>query len=256
MDPDLAARLAAAGVTADAPPDRAWAALSAAEGDRATLIDRYALEAHSLGVDPAELPDETRERLTRQVLRLRFDGFEVTGGGRSDPIEIADHDPTWAALFQEIAGVLREQLGETALRIEHIGSTSVPGLGAKPVVDVMVVVPDPEDEESFVDGIEAAGVALRSRDRGHRYFRPPPGRPRDRQIHVCGPGTDWERQHLLFRDYLLAHPDVAARYEATKRRLADEYRNDRIAYNEAKTGFILDALDDARSWALRTGWSP
>jgi len=256
VDPALTDRLRAAGADPADPPAQAWAALVAAEGERATLIDRYALEAHARGVAPGDLPDDVRSRLTREVIEMRFDGFEVTGEVRDDPIEVADHDPGWAGRFEEIAATLRRHLGAMALWIEHIGSTAVPGLAAKPVVDVLVVVADPGDERAFVAGIEAAGVALRSRDEGHRYFRPPPGRPRDRQIHVCGPGTAWERDHLLFRDYLRSHPAVAARYEELKRRLAGEYRDDRIAYNEGKTGFILDTLDDAARWADATGWSP
>jgi GrpB-like predicted nucleotidyltransferase (UPF0157 family) len=256
MDADLLSRLRAAGADADDPPEAAWAALVAAEGDRATLIDRYALEAHSGGVAPGELSAQVRARLTREVLEMRWPGFEVSGAGRHDPVEIASSDPSWPDLFEEIAATLRRHLGDTALRIEHIGSTSVPGLGAKPVIDVLVAVPDVGDEAAYVAGVEAAGVELRSRDSVHRYFRPPPGTRRDRQIHVCGPGTPWERDHLLFRDYLRAHPGVAADYESVKRRLAADYRDDRIAYNEGKTGFIRDALDDAAAWAERSGRAP
>lgn len=257
MDPDLARRLRAAGVDPERPvdPRAAWDALVRLEGQRATLIDRYAVEAHARGVEPSVLPDDVRSRLTRDVIEMRLTGFEVTGEPRDDPIEIVDHDPAWVGLFGEIAATLEEGLGATALRVEHIGSTAVPGLAAKPVVDVLVAVPDPHDEASFVQGVEAAGVVLRSRDEGHRYFRPAPGFLRDRQVHVCASGTAWERDHLLFRDYLRAHPGVAAAYATVKRALAAEYRGDRIAYNEGKTGFILDALEDAVVWAQATGWA-
>jgi GrpB-like predicted nucleotidyltransferase (UPF0157 family) len=74
------------------------------------------------------------------------------------------------------------------------------------------------------------------------------------QIHVCGVGGEWERDHLLFRDYLRADPEARDAYARLKRDLADRYRDDRLAYNEGKTGFILDTLSEAYSWAERTGW--
>jgi len=104
--------------------------------------------------------------------------------------------------------------------------------------------------------IEASGVALRSRESGHRYFRPDGDRPRDVQIHVCEEGGQWEREHLLFRDFLKADAEARGRYARLKLELAARYRDDRLAYNEAKTGFILDALGAGETWAARVGWSP
>jgi GrpB-like predicted nucleotidyltransferase (UPF0157 family) len=145
-------------------------------------------------------------------------------------------------------------LGEAAVRIEHAGATAVPGLLAKPVIDIQVSVCDVEDEASYVPPIEDLGVPLRLREPGHRYFRPAGDQPRAVQIHVCGVGGEWERDHLLFRDYLRADPEARDAYARLKRDLADRYRDDRLAYNEAKTGFILDTLSEAYSWAERTGW--
>ena len=136
-----------------------------------------------------------------------------------------------------------------------MGSTAVPNLAAKPTVDIQVTVVDLEDEAVYRPGIEALGIPLRSRDSMHRYFRPPPGKPRVVQIHVCSVGSAWERDHLLFRDYLRTHPDARDDYGALKMALAVEYRDDRPAYTDAKTEFIIGALDQARTWAGRTGWS-
>ncbi len=141
------------------------------------------------------------------------------------------------------------------MRIEHVGSTAVPGLVAKPIIDVQVSVPDPEDEPAYAAAVAGTGVPLRARSPGHRLFRPPPGRPREVHIHACAAGGEWEREHLLFRDYLRAHPAARDRYAAAKTRLAATYRDDRLAYTEAKTGVVLDLLAAAAVWATRTGWS-
>jgi GrpB-like predicted nucleotidyltransferase (UPF0157 family) len=110
------------------------------------------------------------------------------------------------------------------------------------------------DEATYAPAIDALGVALRSRDSEHRYFRPAGDRPRDVQIHVCDAGSDWGRAHLLFRDYLRTHSEVVRAYAETKRDAAARYTSDRIAYNEAKTNFILDQLEQAEQWAAETGW--
>ena len=132
----------------------------------------------------------------------------------------------------------------------------MPGLAAKPVVDVQVSVPDVTDEASFLPAFESLGLPLRTSEPGHRYFRPPRGRPREVQVHVCDAGGSWERVHPLFRDYLRADPGAREAYAALKRGLAEMYRDDRIAYSEAKTDFILDALEAAEAWAKATGWGP
>ena len=174
----------------------------------------------------------------------------------ADPIEVVPYDPTWPAAFASWRTALHRALGATALRIEHVGSTAVPGLAAKPVIDVQISVRDLADETRYVPAIEALGVALRSRDATHRYFRPAGSIPRTVQIHVYQSGSAEEREHLLFRDFLRDDADTRAAYAALKRDVAHRYRDDRIAYNEAKSAFILDALERARAWARRTGWNP
>jgi len=145
-------------------------------------------------------------------------------------------------------------LGPVALRIEHVGSTSVPGLAAKPVVDIQVSVADLSDEDRYVPPCEAAGLQFRLRDDEHRYFQPPPGQPRDVHLHVCQQRSSWERVHLLFRDYLRFSPDAREAYAAAKREAARVWGNDRAAYTEAKSDVILAILDQAEAWAAATGW--
>jgi GrpB-like predicted nucleotidyltransferase (UPF0157 family) len=103
--------------------------------------------------------------------------------------------------------------------------------------------------------IEQAGVQLRSRDVLHRFFRPFAGQRRDVHIHVCRAGSDWEREHLLFRDYLRNDADARDAYARVKDEAAQVWSDDRIAYTEAKTGVILDLLGVAESWARATSWT-
>jgi GrpB-like predicted nucleotidyltransferase (UPF0157 family) len=256
MDPELRKRLEAAGIDPDAIDDSltAFRALFAREGNRATVIELYAIEAQQRGTD--RLPADVRQRLGREFLALRFPGIELVGPGTGDPVEVVDYDPIWPERFAQWRERLRATLGDAAWPIEHIGSTAVPGLPAKPVIDIEVAVPDLADEPAYLPAIEAIGVPLRSRDYEHRYFRPPAGEPRVVQIHVAAAGSDWVRDHLLFRDYLRATPQARDDYAAVKRLMAERYRDDRLAYTEGKTTFILDALTNAEQWALATGWGP
>jgi GrpB-like predicted nucleotidyltransferase (UPF0157 family) len=112
-----------------------------------------------------------------------------------------------------------------------------------------------DDESRYVAQIEQAGAQLRSRDALHRFFRPFAGQPREVHVHVCQAGSDWEREHLLFRDYLRSHADARDAYARVKREAARMWSDDRIAYTEAKTGVIVDLLDAAETWARANSWA-
>jgi len=208
------------------------------------LIELYAVFAAESGRRPDELSAEERQRLAELALPAAFPSFEVVpeSGRRLEPIEVVEYDAAWPTAFAEWRDRLVTALGSAAVRIEHVGSTSVPGLPAKPVIDIQVSIADLDDEASYVPQIEALGVQLRSRDRWHRFFRPFPERPRDVQIHVCAAGSGWERDHVLFRDYLREHPDARAAYAAAKRRAAVDWRDDRLAYTDAKTAVIQEIM--------------
>jgi GrpB-like predicted nucleotidyltransferase (UPF0157 family) len=186
-----------------------------------------------------------------------FRGGTSLGAERNDPVAIVPYDPLWPNRFAAWRERLADAIGGPALRVEHIGSTAVPGLAAKPVVDIQVSVPDVADEDSYVRAIESLGFGLRYRneDRGWRYFRPPPGLPREAQVHVCSVGSESERLHLVFRDYLRAHPAEVDAYAVAKRSAAARHHEDRIAYTDAKDAFIHPALRRAEAWASETGWS-
>lgn len=102
---------------------------------------------------------------------------------------VVDYDPAWPEGFVEISTRLADALGARVVRIDHVGSTAVPGLPAKPIVDVQISVPDVEDEPGYLPSIEGQGFDLRWIEPGHRYLRPPPELPRLWQVHVCTVGS-------------------------------------------------------------------
>jgi hypothetical protein len=122
---------------------------------------------------------------------------EIVGGPEKRTIVIVDPDPAWVRRFDAERERIVGALGPVAVRVDHIGSTAIPGLAAKPVVDIQVSVPEVEHEDSYVPGLVRAGYELRVRESGHRMLRTP---ERDTHVHVCDHGGAWERRHLLFRD--------------------------------------------------------
>ncbi|HEY3800566.1 MAG TPA: GrpB family protein [Caulobacteraceae bacterium] len=170
-------------------------------------------------------------------------------------VEIHPWTPEWAAEFALRGAALRQALGATALRIDHIGSTSVSGLAAKPIVDIQVSVAEFEPIEALVAAMDAAGYLWRddNPELTKRYFREQVGDPRC-HVHVRRAGAWNEQWALLFRDYLRAHPAAATAYAAEKRRLAALYPDDRHAYTDAKGDFLWTAIRAADLWAGETGW--
>jgi GrpB-like predicted nucleotidyltransferase (UPF0157 family) len=173
-------------------------------------------------------------------------------GGPPEPagrIVIADHDPEWAPRFNEHETRIRAALGEAAVAVEHIGSTSVPGLAAKPIIDILLVVERSADESTYVPQLEAAGYELRAREpdfHEHRLLRPV---ERGANVHVLSVGSPEIDRYLLFRDRLRAHPDERARYEATKRRLAAQDWPTVDHYADAKTEIVEAIIAGAREAA-------
>jgi GrpB-like predicted nucleotidyltransferase (UPF0157 family) len=224
-----------------------------------TLLELYRLVAQRMGIAAHELPPQKRAALTALALPVMWPGYEEAPGSERaepEPIEVVPYDPSWPARFESWRDRLDTALGSTARRIEHVGSTAVPGLPAKPVIDIQVSVDDPAEEKSYVPKIEGIGIQLRSRDEFHRFFRPFAGLPRHIQIHVYAAGSAWERRHLLFRDYLRSNPAARDSYLAAKLDAAQRWRDDRIAYADAKTEVIRSLMRQAAIWARETGWRP
>jgi GrpB-like predicted nucleotidyltransferase (UPF0157 family) len=169
---------------------------------------------------------------------------------------IEKYQSDWPIQFQGIAQLLRAELGDTATRIDHIGSTSIPGLDAKPIIDIQISVRSFETFDVIRNPLERCGFRWRSDnlDITKRFFREAPGNPRT-HIHVRMDGT-WSQQYaLLFRDYMRCHPEDCAAYAVLKVRLANQYGADRHGYVDAKGPFIWSVMQKADQWCQAIGWT-
>ncbi len=167
----------------------------------------------------------------------------LIGGREKHAIVIAEYDSEWPRRYETERGRICGAIGPVVLRVEHIGSTAVPGLAAKPIVDILVTVADPDDEAVLVAALEPAGYELRVREPGHRMFRTP---ERDVHVHVWRDSDPEVERHLRFRDHLRSSPADRAAYEQLKRDLARREWRDMNYYAEAKTEVIQAILGRAR----------
>jgi GrpB-like predicted nucleotidyltransferase (UPF0157 family) len=169
-------------------------------------------------------------------------------------VVISEYDPNWAVLFEEEAHRLRASFGASALRIEHVGSTSVPGLAAKPVIDIQVSVASLVPHGRYAVAMAALGyrhVVLGDFDLVYPFFHKPVDWPSTHHVHLCEAGGEQEWKHLAFRNHLRAHPEAARAYEALKRELARVHDastpQSMEAYSLAKSEFVATALRSAEA---------
>jgi GrpB-like predicted nucleotidyltransferase (UPF0157 family) len=160
----------------------------------------------------------------------------------SSQIHIMDYDPLWPDVFRREADRVRTLLGCRALQIEHTGSTSVPGLAAKPIIDILLVVADSSDEPAYAPILERAGYSLRIREPNwheHRMFKGPAA---ETNLHVFSSGCPEIHRVLNFRDWLRSNAADRDLYERTKRDLAEREWADVQDYADAKTAVIEEIL--------------
>ncbi|MDY7541331.1 MULTISPECIES: GrpB family protein [unclassified Cryobacterium] len=160
---------------------------------------------------------------------------ELVGGTEKRPLELVVYDDSWPVIFQDHQRRLRKVLGTTGLEVEHIGSTSVPGLAAKPIVDILVTVGDITAEEDYLAPLLSVGYELRVREPGHRLVRTS---ARDVHIHILQRGDEAIDRYVLFRNRLRADAADRSLYEAMKSALLAEGFDDMNAYADAKTEVI------------------
>jgi GrpB-like predicted nucleotidyltransferase (UPF0157 family) len=174
---------------------------------------------------------------------------QITGGNVQllmRPIEIAEYDPEWPRLYAREEERIRSTLGDRVLRIEHAGSTSVPGLPAKPLVDIVLEVPDSSDEPSYVPDLEAAGYRVVIREPEwyeHRVFKGP---DTNVNLHTFTAGCEEGDKMLLFRDHLRASAEDRELYARTKRELAAYDWKYVQQYADAKTAVVQEIMERAR----------
>jgi GrpB-like predicted nucleotidyltransferase (UPF0157 family) len=199
-----------------------------------------------------ETDDAKRPQMTARVASGPHTDEEILAVRIGPPtpndgvIVIVDYDPAWPNLFEREAARIRAALGEKVQLLEHAGSTSVPGLAAKPRIDIILAVPDSADEPSYVPALDAVGYVLRIREPDwyeHRVFKGP---DTDVNLHVFTVGCPEIARMLLFRDWLRANEPDRQLYEGVKRELAQRQWKYTQNYADAKTEVVEEILARAR----------
>ncbi len=203
------------------------------------LYDGFVSSTPCVGIwlDTTDLtPDETVEAIVAQTTSAR------------SPLVVADYDAGWPTLFEEIARPVREAVADLGAEVEHVGSTSVPGLAAKPVIDIDVVVPSSDRVPTAMGRLRALGYVYQGDKgiRGREAFMWPPG-AKPHHLYVVVSGSQPHADRIEFRDYLRQHPDAAEEYAVLKKNLAERHRDDGLRYTDAKSEFVAGVLRAARS---------
>jgi GrpB-like predicted nucleotidyltransferase (UPF0157 family) len=172
------------------------------------------------------------------------------------PIALHEYDPTWPELFSREERRIRRALGRRVIRLEHVGSTSVPGLAAKPILDVLLVVADSSDEDSYVPSLEAEGYVLRIREPDWHQHRLLKGPDTPVHLHVFSEGSAEIDRMVKFRDQLRKDPEARKLYLATKRELAGRTWTYVQNYADAKSKVVERILGDARRSSPRKHGRP
>ena len=165
-------------------------------------------------------------------------------------IELLPYNPCWPNQYQREANLIAEIFSDQLISIHHIGSTAIPGIKAKPIIDIMVVVPAIEQVDQLNQAMIDLGYIPRGEHGipGRRYFRKGSDDHHSHHVHVYGLGHEAIRLQLNFRDYLRAHPFEAQAYSQLKEALAQQYREDPAGYTEGKTEFVVERNQRAAQW--------
>ncbi len=169
----------------------------------------------------------------------------LIGGREQRAVVVVDYRDEWPQMYRELAGKVRAAVGSTALAVEHIGSTSVPGLAAKPIIDMLLVVPDVAAEADYLPALESVGLVLRVREPNHRMVRTP---ARDVHLHIYQAGAPEIADYLDLRDWLRVSAEDRELYASVKKDLARQEWPDMNYYAEAKDEVVATVLAHAREW--------
>lgn len=163
---------------------------------------------------------------------------------------LSDYDPNWVLKFNLIKDLLLKVFGEKALKIEHVGSTAVPGMKAKPLIDILVVVEKLDLFEKEKELMTEAGYEWRyyPDPEGLTFSKFGPDGEKLEGIHLCEENSPWVRQFVTVRDYLRAHPEKAREYSELKQKNAELHPNDYSAYRAAKAPFLEQLKQEAYRW--------
>jgi GrpB-like predicted nucleotidyltransferase (UPF0157 family)/chloramphenicol 3-O-phosphotransferase len=189
-----------------------------------------------LWLDTTQLtPEETVEEILAQTTSTR------------SPIVVSDYDHEWPLFFEEIAQRVRDAVADLSARVEHVGSTSVPGLAAKPIIDIDVVVDSAEDLAPAIERLRSLGYVYQGDKgiKGREAFMWPRG-ARPHHLYLVVQGSQPYLDHIEFREYLRDHPEVASEYADLKTSLAEQHGDDRPGYENSKADFVTSVLQTAR----------
>ncbi len=166
------------------------------------------------------------------------------GVWKPSPVVVVAPDPEWMRSYEVLRDRVVTALGDRVLAIEHVGSTAVPGLWAKPLIDIDLTVADSAKEDAWLPCLEAAGFELRVRESDPEEHRVLRGLEPTSNLHVFSPAAREARRHTMFRDWLRAHPEDRDRYAQVKRALAARGFTDHMLYNNAKASFVYDVYEE------------
>jgi GrpB-like predicted nucleotidyltransferase (UPF0157 family) len=170
-------------------------------------------------------------------------------------VSVVEYSPEWSKLFENEKKIIRRALAGVAARVEHVGSTAVAGLAAKPIIDIMVGLEDFSVADELVPRVEALAYVYVKKFEAvmpfRRFLFKEQGGTRTHQIHMVAVGTEFWDRLILFRDYLRQNPAVVEKYASLKRELAEREWDDVNDYADAKTEFVRGIEDEARRWAER-----
>ncbi len=166
-----------------------------------------------------------------------------------DAISLSPHNPEWAEEFEHEKQRIWHLIGPSIIDIQHIGSTSIPSISAKPIIDILIALVQPGLTDNQIISLQSLGYLYEGQVLDlleHHFFRK--GMPRTHHIHIANFESDFWHRHILFRDYLRAHIKEAKRYNQLKHELAKTFEFDRKSYAIAKTPLIESILINARHW--------
>ena len=179
----------------------------------------------------------------------------------SRPVIIEDYNEEWPIMFNELQDILRYNLGELASKIEHVGSTSVHGLAAKPIIDIdiviesMVLLPQVIEKLSEIGYLHKGNLGIENREAFSRMDDKVPynnemNPKQEHHLYVCNKESDALMKHIVFRNILRKRPDIVTSYSVLKRELAEKFKDNRIAYTEGKTQFVNTVMNEDDSGRL------
>ena len=169
-------------------------------------------------------------------------------GLHKDIVRLVPYDPEWVEDYKKEEKILRELIGDYVLDIQHVGSTSIPGLSAKPILDVAVAVKDENTLQKLIPILTDAGYDVKDSisDLGEVLARKGLPENRTHYIHIEVAGSEFWNNHILFRDYLIKHSDYVREYERLKTEVFEQYKNERKKYTLAKNEFISKVIEMAK----------